>query len=232
MSEVTTKTSQSVELHCEQYLQETAASLGYKRAGKGNIRKLLIDFGSKKYALIPERSTDETVELRSTLLNYINRCLTFVIQVQDLESVSNHDILSATLVLNRAGKYILQAHTDRLNRQEFSKIGYNREFDLDRIVAIRQSSRPWVQCMPTTKIEFWLSSAFYPSYVPSYMDVTSTQSKYQNIEGIVIVREIYTSQIVISELLSYGNNCWLKSPVGIRNKLTKELKATLQRYLS
>ncbi|WP_373547076.1 hypothetical protein [Chamaesiphon sp.] len=238
MSEVINKSSQSVELHisvprhCEQYLQKTAASLGYSRAGKGNIRKLLIDFGSKKYTLIPEQSTDEAIEIRNVLLGYIDKCITFTVQVQNLESVSYHDILSANLALNRGGKYILQAHTNRLNRQEFSKIGYNWEIDLDRIVAIHQSSRPWVKLMPTAKIEFWLSSAFYSSYVPSHMDVTSIQSKYQNIEGVAIVREIYTSQIVISELLSYGNNCWLKSPIAIRNKLTRELKATLQRYLS
>jgi hypothetical protein len=75
-----------------------------------------------------------------------------------------------------------------------------------------------------------ISSDLQPGYEPRPDDISMAVSTQDNRSGNVVIREVMTTRMLLSELLSYGNNCYLISPSVVRRRSIAEVEKILSSY--
>jgi hypothetical protein len=214
------------------YLRSIAASFGHIRGKEGNVRSLIRALGRAEYRLVKQTASTRTIEILVKINDWILRQTAFTVRVEDRGGIVNYDVLCAKVSIDLYGKYLLLAHTHRSNPAEIAQLKHNHEIELDKIVDAGEIHRPWSPSMPTIQVKFWISSELQPSYEPSPEDISMVMGTQNNRAGNVVIREVMTTHILLCELLSYGNNCYLISPSVIRRRSIVEVEKILSSYSS
>jgi hypothetical protein len=212
------------------YLRSTAASLGYIRAREGNVRGLIRALNRGEYRLVKQTASNKTIEMLVKINDWILRQTAFTLRVEERGNITNYDILCARVSVNSDGKYLLLAYTHKSNPAEIAQLRHNHEIELDKIVDAGEIHRPWSLSMPTIQVTFWICSELQPSYEPRIEDISMAVGTQGNRSGSIIVREVTTTKMLLTELLSYGNNCYLISPSIVRRRLIVEVEKILNSY--
>jgi hypothetical protein len=212
------------------YLRSTAASFGHIRAREGNVRGLIRALSRAEYRLVKQTASTKTIEMLVKINDWILRQISFTVRVEERGNITNYDVLCAKVSVNSDGKYVLLAYTHKTNPAEIAKLKNNHEIELDKIVDAGEIHRPWSSSMPTIQVKFWISSDLQPSYEPRPNDISMSIDTQDNRSGNVVIREIMTTHMLLSELLSYGNNCYLISPSVVRRRLIAEVEKILSSY--
>jgi hypothetical protein len=212
------------------YLRSTAASLGHIRGKEGNVRSLIRALGRGEYRLVKQTASTKTIEILVKINDWILRQRSFTVRVEDRGSITNYDVLYAKVSIDLYGKYLLLAYTHKSNPAEIAQLKHNHEIELDKIVDAGEIHRPWSPSMPTIQVKFWISSELQPSYEPRSEDISMVIGTQNNRAGNVVIREVMTTHMLLCELLSYGNNCYLISPSVIRRRSIVEVEKILSSY--
>jgi hypothetical protein len=212
------------------YLRSTAASFGHVRGKEGNIRSLIRALGRAEYRLVKQTVNPQTIAMLVKINDWILRQRAFTVRVEDRGNIVNHDVICAKMSVDSDGKYLLLAHTHKSNSAEIAQLRHNHEIELDRIVDAGAIHRPWSSLMPTIQVTFWISSDLQPVYEPRPEDISMAAGTQDSRSGHVVIREVTTTKMLLSELLSYGNNCYLISPTVVRRRLIVEVEKILSNY--
>ncbi len=212
------------------YLRSTAASLGHIRRREGNVRSLIRALSRGEYRLVKQTANPQKIAMLVKINDWILRQTAFTIRVEDRGNITNHDVICAKMSVDADGKYLLLAHTHKTNPAEISKLKHNHEIELEKIIEAGAIHRPWSSSMPTIQVTFWISSDLKPSYEPRPDDISMIVGTHDSRSGNVVIREIMSTKMLLSELLSYSNNCYLISPTVVRRRLIVEVEKTLSSY--
>jgi hypothetical protein len=212
------------------YLRSIAASFGHIRGKEGNVRSLIRALGRAEYRLVKQTLSTRTIEILVKINDWILRQRSFTVRVEDRGSITNYDVLYAKVSIDLYGKYLLLAYTHKSNPAEIAQLKHNHEIELDKIVDAGEIHRPWSPSMPTIQVKFWISSELQPSYEPRSDDLSMVVSTQGSRSGNTIVREVATTKMLLSELLSYGHNCYLISPSVVRRRSIVEIEKILSNY--
>jgi hypothetical protein len=212
------------------YLRSTAASFGHVRGKEGNIRSLIRALGRGEYQLVKQTVNPQTIAMLVKINDWILRQTAFTVRVEDRGSITNHDVICAKMSVDGDGKYLLLAHTHKTNPTEIAQLKHNHEIELAKIVDAGAIHRPWSPSVPTIQVIFWISSDLQPGYEMNPDDISMAVGTQDNRSGHVVIREVMTTKMLLSELLSYGNNCYLISPTVVRRRLIVEVEKILSNY--
>jgi hypothetical protein len=209
------------------YLRSTAASFGHIRGKEGNVRSLMRALGRGEYRLVKQTASTKTIDIFVKLNDWILRQTAFTVRVEDRGNITNYDVSYAKVSIDPNGKYLLLAYTHKSNPAEIPQLKHNHEIELDKIVDAGEIHRPWCSSPPTIQVKFWISSDLHPSYETRPEDISMVIGTQHDRAGNVVIREVMTTHMLLSELLSYGNNCYSISPSIVRRRLLVEVEKIL-----
>jgi hypothetical protein len=212
------------------YLRSTAASLGHIRGREGNIRSLIRALSRGEYRLVKQTANPQTIAMLVKINDWILHQTAFTVRVEDRGNITNHDVICAKMSVDANGKYLLIAHTHKTNPTEIARLKNNHEIELEKIIEAGAIHRPWSPSVPTIQVTFWISSDLQPGYEMNPDDISIAVGTQDNRSGNVVIREVMTTRMLLSELLSYGNNCYLISPSVVRRRSIAEVEKILSSY--
>jgi hypothetical protein len=216
--------------HCERFLRLLAASLGYTRGKSASIREFLIALGNGQYRLVPGSLSPNGIETLNLIVDRILSQNTFCVCVKSGDGLTNYTVLSGTILIDSTGKNFLMAYTKENNPLEIEELSNNFAIEIEHITSIENSHLPWSSFVPYIPVEFWLDAKFIYRYLPSADDVSSVPSEVNNRMGTLITRKVSSSELLISELISYQDNCFLISPNSLQHKIIHRLSKNLSLY--
>lgn len=216
--------------HCERFLRLLAASLGYTRGKSASIREFLIALGSGQYRLVPGSFSPNGIETLNLIVDRILSQNTFCLCVKSGDGLKNYTVLSGTILIDSTGKNLLMAYTKENNPLEIEELSNNFAIEIEHITSIDNSNLPWSSFVPYVQVEFWIDAKFIYRYFPSADDVSSVPAEVNNRMGTLITRKVCSSELLISELISYQDNCFLISPNSLQHKIIHRLSKNLSLY--
>lgn len=206
--------------HCYEYMRLVAASLGHKRASTGNIRSLLIALGNAEYRLTPGSVHFKGFETIERLYDFISSNTAFTVSVRTDDGAIDRTVLCGKIMIDITGKFFLIAYAREVNTLEIDELFNNFAIDIERIEAVRTSELPWSAFVPSISVKFRLSPQSTYDYFPSTDDLSAVSSE----SGTLITRKVDSSELLIRELISYREGCFLLSPDSLQRKIVDGLQ--------